>query len=125
MSPFGPDGAADLLNSVSEFGARYFASASAVLGAGGKAIHWLAVVPLADAVTLPVCGLPSDVLVVPALHGGLLGDPSVLPVVARFVSGQPGDGRQRLPLAGRRQLITGAAAAWRMPVTQHVVPPGG
>ena len=44
-------------------------------------------VPLADAVTLPVCGLPSDVLVVAALHGGLLGDPSVLPVVAQFVSG--------------------------------------
>ena len=34
MSPFGPAGAAELLNSVSEFGARYFASAAAVPGGG-------------------------------------------------------------------------------------------
>jgi hypothetical protein len=115
MSPFGPDGAADLLNSVSEFGARYFASAAAVLEAGDKAIHWLAVVPLADAVTLPVCGLPSDVLVVPALHGGLLGDPSVLPVVARFVSGHQVTDASDSQLRADAELITGAATAWRMP----------
>jgi hypothetical protein len=115
MSPFGPDGAAELLDSVSEFGARYFASAAAVLGAGGKAIHWLAVVPLADAVTLPVCGLPSDVLVVPALHGGLLGDPSVLPVVAQFVSGHDVTNTSDSQLRADAELITGAATAWRMP----------
>ena len=115
MSPFGPDGASDLLNSVSEFGARYFASAAAVLGAGGKAIHWLAVVPLADAVTLPVCDLPSDVLVVPALHGGLLGDPSVLPVVAQFVSGRQLTDASDSDLRDDAELITGAATAWRMP----------
>ena len=115
MSPFGPDGAAELLNSVSEFGARYFASAAAVLGADGKAIHWLAVVPLADAVTLPVCGLPSDVLVVPALHGGLLGDPSVLPVVAQFVSGHDVTDDSDSDLRADAELITGAATAWRMP----------
>jgi hypothetical protein len=115
MSPFGPDGAAELLNSVSEFGARYFASAAAVLGADGKAIHWLAVVPLADAVTLPVCGLPSDVLVVPALHGGLLGDPSVLPVVAQFVSGHDVTDTSDSQLRADAELITGAATAWRMP----------
>jgi hypothetical protein len=122
MSPFGPGGAAHLLNSVSEFGARYFASAAAVLGAGGDPIHWLAVVPLADAVTLPVCELPSDVLVVPALHGGLLGDSSVLPVVAEFVSGrqvsQTGDSQLR----DDAELITGAAAAWRMPVASTTCP---
>jgi hypothetical protein len=122
MSPFGPDGAADLLNSVSEFGARYFASAAALLGADAKPIHWLAVVPLADAVTLPVCGLPSDVLVVPALHGGLLGDPSVLPKVADFISGHevsdPGDSQLRTDA----ELITGAAAAWRMPVASTSCP---
>jgi hypothetical protein len=115
MSPFGPDGAAELLNSVSEFGARYFDSAAAVLGASGKAIHWLAVIPLADAVTLPVCGLPSDVLVVPALHGGLLGDPSVLPVVARFVSGHDVTDTSDSQLRVDAELITGAATAWRMP----------
>ena len=122
MSPFGPDGASDLLNSVSEFGARYFASAAAVLGAGGKAIHWLAVVPLADAVTLPVCDLPSDVLVVPALHGGLLGDPSVLPVVAQFVSGRQLTDASDSDLRDDAELITGAAAAWRMPVTSTSCP---
>jgi hypothetical protein len=125
MSPFGPDGAAELLNSVSEFGARYFASAAAVLGAGGKAIHWLAVVPLADAVTLPVCGLPSDVLVVPALHGGLLGDPSVLPVVARFVSGQQVTDGSDSQLRAFATLITGAATAWRMPDVSTSCPQGG
>jgi hypothetical protein len=115
MSPFGPDGAADLLNSVSEFGARYFDSAAAALEADGKALHWLAVVPLADAVTLPVCGLPSDVLVVPALHGGLLGDPSVLPVVAQFVSGHQVTDASDSQLRADAELITGAATAWRMP----------
>jgi hypothetical protein len=124
MSPFGPDGAAELLNSVSEFGARYFASAAAVLGAGGKAIHWLAVVPLADAVTLPVCGLPSDVLVVPALHGGLLGDPSVLPVVARFVAGQQVTDGSDSQLRSFATLITGAATAWRMPDVSTSCPRG-
>ena len=122
MSPFGPAGAADLLNSVSEFGARYFASATAVLGAGGKAIHWLAVVPLADAVTLPLCRLPSDVLVVPALHGGLLGDPSVLPVVAQFVSGHQVTDASDSQLRADAELITGAAAAWRMPIVSTSCP---
>ena len=125
MSPFGPDGAAELLDSVSEFGARYFASAASVLGAGGKAIHWLAVVPLADAVTLPVCGLPSDVLVVPALHGGLLGDPSVLPVVARFVAGQQVTDGSDSQLRAFATLITGAATAWRMPDVSTSCPQGG
>jgi hypothetical protein len=125
MSPFGPDGAAELLNSVSEFGARYFASAAAVLGADGKAIHWLAVVPLADAVTLPVCGLPSDVLVVPALHGGLLGDPSVLPVVARFVSGRQVTDSSDSGLRASAELITGAATAWRMPNVSTSCPENG
>jgi hypothetical protein len=125
MSPFGPDGAADLLNSVSEFGARYFASAAALLGEGGKAIHWLAVVPLADAVTLPVCGLPSDVLVVPALHGGLLGDPSVLPVVAKFVSGHQVTDNSDSLLRADAELITGAATAWRMPDVSTSCPGDG
>jgi len=122
MSPFGPDGAAELLNSVGEFGARYFATASAALGAGRAAIHWLAVVPLADAVTLPVCGLPSGVQVVAALHGGLLGDPSVLPMVAEFVSGRPFTDPDESQLRTDAELITGAAAAWRMPIASTSCP---
>ena len=126
MSPYGPGGAADLLNSVSEFGAKYFADvatgAGLARGADGKRIRWLSVVPLADAVTLPVCSLPSGVLVVPALHGGLLGDPTVLPVVAQFLSGRAvtdaGDARLR----SDAELITSVATAWRMPVTTSACP---
>ena len=119
MSPYGPSGAQNLLSSVSEFGARYFEDmvTAAVGGDGGKSIRWLAVVPLADAVTLPDCGLPPGVIVVPAFHGGLLGDPSVLPMVSSFLSGRSvtaaGDGQMR----EAAELIMGAAAAWRMPDT--------
>ncbi len=84
-------------------------------GASTTAIRWLAVVPLADAVTLP-CALPPGVIVVPALHGGLLGDPAVLPLVSAFLSGRavtaPDDG-----LREAAAVISGAAAAWRMPDT--------
>ena len=118
MSPYGPSGAQNLLSSVSEFGARYFEDmvTAAGGGGGGKPIRWLAVVPLADAVTLPDCGLPPGVIVVPAFHGGLLGDPSVLPMVSAFMSGRnvtANDGQLR----EAAELITGAAAAWRMPDT--------
>jgi hypothetical protein len=126
MSPYGPAGAADLLNSVSEFGARYFADVAAGDGLGrgadGKRIRVLAVIPLADAVTLPACRLPPSVLVVPALHGGLLGDPTVLPMVADFLSGHPvpdpGGGRLR----SEAELISSAATAWRMPATSSACP---
>jgi hypothetical protein len=124
MSPYGPSGAQNLLSSVSEFGARYFDDMVTAAGGGdgGKPIRWLAVVPLADAVTLPECGLPPGVIVVPAFHGGLLGDPSVLPMVSAFLSGRSvtaaGDGQMR----AAAELIMGAAAAWRMPDTDSVCP---
>jgi hypothetical protein len=124
ISPYGPSGAENLLNSVSRVGARYFEQmvTSAGGGADGKGMRWLAVVPLADAVTLPQCGLPSSVIVVPAFHGGLLGDPSVLLMVSTFLSGRevtdPGDGQMR----EAAELITGAAAAWRMPDTSTECP---
>jgi hypothetical protein len=121
MSPYGPGGAQHLLSSVSEFGARYF---DAVAGASGKSIRWFAVVPLADAVTLPVCGLPPNVVVVPAFHGGLLGDSTVLPMVSAFLAGRPaappGHDEGRLRVAA--EVITGAAAAWRMPNTRAACP---
>jgi hypothetical protein len=123
MSPYGPSGAQELLSSVSEFGARYFAhvvtGAGTGKGANGKPVRWLAVVPLADAVTLPVCVLPQNVIVVPAFHGGLLGDPNVLPTVTDFLSGGQvtavanKDGRLR----AAAEAIAGAATAWRMPQT--------
>ena len=93
-------------------------------GASGKSIRWLAVVPLADAVTLPVCGLPPNVVVVSAFHGGLLGDGVVLPMVSAFLAGRsatpPGQDEGRLRVAA--EVITGAAAAWRMPDTRASCP---
>jgi len=121
MSPYGPGGAEHLISSVSEFGARYF---SAVTGPDGKDVRWLAVVPLADAVTLPVCELPPDVVVVPAFHGGLLGDATVLPMVSEFLAGhqaQP-QGLDEDNLRVAAEVITGAAAAWRMPDTRSACP---
>ena len=77
-------------------------------------IRWLTVVPLADAVTLPVCGLPAGVIVVPAFHGGLLGDQAVLPMVSAFVSGRRVSANDA-QLREAAELITSAATAWRMP----------
>ena len=140
MSPYGPGGAQDLLSSVSKFGAQYFADMIAAAGGGaadpgpggtiagadGKPIRVLAVVPLADAVTLPECALPSSVIVVPAFHGGLLGDSTVLPMVSSFLAGHdvtPADDDQLHDVA---ELITGLAAPWRMPETRAACPyPGG
>jgi hypothetical protein len=117
ISPYGPSGAEHLLNSVSEFGAKYFDTVSTE---SGKSLRWLAVVPLADAVTLPVCTLPPDVIVVPAFHGGLLGDGSVLPMVSEFLDGQQVSGTSDMREAA--EVITGAAAAWRMPDTRSACP---
>jgi pimeloyl-ACP methyl ester carboxylesterase len=127
MSPYGPSGAQDLLSSVSEFGGRYFDDmiAAAAGGSGGKPIRVLTVIPLADALTLPECDLPLGVIVVPAFHGGLLGDPAVLPMVSSFLSGHDvatvGDGQMR----EAAEVITGAATAWRMPDTGSACPYSG
>jgi hypothetical protein len=124
MSPYGPSGAQNLLRSVSEFGARYFNDVVNEAGGGtdGKSIRWLAVVPLADAVTLPDCGLPPGVIVVPAFHGGLLGDPAVLPMVSSFLSGRSVTAADNGQLRAAAEVINGAAAAWRMPDTDSACP---
>ena len=124
ISPYGPSGAENLLNSVSRVGARYFEQMVAAAGGGadGKAMRWLAVVPLADAVTLPECGLPSGVIVVPAFHGGLLGDPTVLPMVSAFLSGRNVTATDDGQMREAAELISGASAAWRMPDTSTECP---
>jgi hypothetical protein len=117
MSPFGPAGASELIDSVSSVGARY-AAATAERRAPTR---WLALVPLADAVTLPACSLPANVWVVPAFHGGLLGDPPVLRMVRDFLRGRPVGGDQSLREAA--ELLSSAAAAWRMPEVSAPSPP--
>jgi hypothetical protein len=110
LSPFGEAGAGRLIASVRADGAAYAEAAVR----NGQRIRWLAVIPLADAVTLPVCGLPSNAIVVPAMHGSLLGDPAIDRMAHRFLSNQPVAGQQQL--RDTAQAIAAASAAWRMPV---------
>ena len=118
MSPYGRAGAQALIESVSEVGASYFAQVSRDTGR-----PWLAVVPLADAVTLPACPWPRNVIFIDAFHGGLLGDRSVQQMIEAFLaSGTIPDrelaglaGGSQRDLRGAAQVIAAAASAWRMP----------
>ncbi len=118
MSPYGRSGAQALIESVSEVGASYFATVSRDTGR-----PWLAVVPLANAVTLPACSWPPNVIFIDAFHGGLLGDLSVQRMVEAFLaSGTIPDsdladlaGGSQHDLRSAAQLIAAAASAWRMP----------
>ncbi len=116
LSPFGSSGAQRLINSVNTDGARFAASAASA--ARHHPVRMVLLVPLADAVTLPVCPLPPDVFVVPALHGDLLGTPAVKRMVRRFLA----DGPVRVPgrYNGTAELVAAAASAWRMP---QITPP--
>lgn len=116
MSPYGPEGAQKLLSSVGEFGSRYFADVTR-----HEHIRWMAVIPLADAVTLPVCELPANVAVVPAFHGGLFGNSSVQSSIAGFFSGLPTRALEpsRSSLKYAAEVLTGATIAWRMPVAEQ------
>jgi hypothetical protein len=122
MSPYGGSGAQALIDSVSQVGASYFATVRR-----DRSLPWLAVVPLADAVTLPACPWPQNVVFVNAFHGGLLGNASVRQMVEAFfsdgripTSGTAGGSQQQLRTAA--QLIAAAAAAWRMPELHQACP---
>jgi hypothetical protein len=114
MSPYGSSGAGALIDSIGQVGARYFESVSR-----DWRMPWLAVVPLADAVTLPACSWPSDVIFVAAFHGGLLGDPLVRQLAVSFFAGggrvPAGVGASQPGLRSEAQLISASSAAWRMP----------
>jgi hypothetical protein len=116
LSPFGTSGAQTLIGSVNQVGARFAAQA-----ARHHRLRWMALVPLADAVTLPACSLPPDVLVVPALHGSLLGDQAALRMVRGFLT------HHRVArTAGLRttaEIVAAAASAWRIPLATTPSPP--
>ena len=125
MSPYGRSGAQTLIDSVSQVGASYFAAVSRDTGR-----PWLAVVPLADAVTLSACSWPQNVIFIDAFHGGLLGDRSVQQIVEAFLARGtvPESGLAELAggsqqdLRSAAQLIAAAAAAWRMPDLRSACP---
>src|ERR1700761_5545267 len=111
LSPFGTSGAEELINSVNQDGARY--ARAAVREDRLHPKRWLAVVPLADSLTLPACPLPAHTMVVAALHGGLLGDPGVQRTVREFLAGR--SVRTGSPLQAAAEVVAQAATAWRMP----------
>ena len=122
MSPYGSSGAQKLIESVSKVGARYFEQVSR-----DRTPPWLAVIPLADAVTLPACPWPQNVIFVDAFHGGLLGNASVRQLVEGFLA----SGAAQVDNASQRQLrstaglIAAAATAWRMPELSTSCPAAG
>ncbi len=119
MSPYGSSGADALIDSVSQVGARYFELVSRQ-----RSLPWLAVIPLADAVTLPACPWPQNVIFVDGFHGGLLGYASVRQLVEAFLSGgtASADSASQRELRTTAQLIASAATAWRMPELHQACP---
>ncbi len=119
MSPYGSSGAGELIDSVSQVGAQYFELVSRQ-----RSLPWLAVIPLADAVTLPACPWPQNVIFVDGFHGGLLGHASVRQLVEAFLSGgtASADSASQRELRTTAQLIAAAATAWRMPELHQACP---
>ena len=119
LSPYGNSGADKLIDSVNSTGALY--AGEAVRDGRDRPYRWLAVIPLADALTLPACALPVQAVVVPGLHGGLLSDPGVQQTVRSFLDG--GSVRAPARLRDAASIVTQAASAWRMPQLQIPSPP--
>ncbi|HEY1675105.1 MAG TPA: hypothetical protein VGG50_20500 [Streptosporangiaceae bacterium] len=119
LSPFGTSGAEKLINSVDQTGASYVQAT--VRANELKPKRWLAVLPLADSLTLPACQLPADTVVVAALHGGLLGNPGVQDTVRDFLAGHAVSAES--PLQEAAEAVAQAAAAWRMPQLVTPSPP--
>ena len=119
MSPYGSSGAEQLIDSVSEVGARYFRMVSQQVS-----LPWLAVIPLADAVTLPACPWPQNVIFIDAFHGGLLGNASVRQMIEEFLSSGSVsiDAASQRQLRAAAQLIASAGTAWRMPDLDQACP---
>ena len=116
LSPFGTSGAQTLIESVNQVGAQFAEQA-----ARDHHLPWLELVPLADAVTLPACSLPSNVLVVPALHGALLDDPESLRMVRDFLTDHRVSGPSGLRTTA--EIVAAASSAWRIPQATTPSPP--
>jgi hypothetical protein len=82
------------------------------------------VIPLADAVTLPVCSWPGNVFFVGGFHGGLLGNTAARQLVGAFLSGGTAGAASvsQQKLRGTARLIAAAAAAWRRPQLRQECP---
>jgi hypothetical protein len=119
MSPYGSSGADALIDSVSQYGARYFEQVTRQ-----QSLPWLAVIPLADAVTLPDCPWPRNMIFVDGFHGGLLGRAYVRQLVEAFLSGgtASADSASQRELRTTAHLIAAAATAWRMPELHPACP---
>jgi hypothetical protein len=115
LSPFGTSGAETFITSVGSHGASFAAAARPRLAGS------LQFLPLADAVTLPACGLPQNVKVVPALHGELLGDPAVLSMVRDFFDHRSVPARPGLRTTA--EVVAAVATAWRIPQAGYPSPP--
>jgi hypothetical protein len=118
LSPFGTSGAETLINSVNRVGARF-----ALAAEHSARVRLLEVVPLADAVTLPACPLPRNLVVIPAFHGELLGDPAALRAVREFLLHRPVRGVPAMRTTA--EIMAAAASAWRMPEHATPSPPCG
>ena len=116
LSPFGTAGAMKLIGSVNQVGARFAAQATR-----DHRLPWLDLVPLADAVTLPACDLPSNLQVVSAFHGDLLGDPAALQIVRHFLIRHQITDAARLRTTA--EIVASAASAWRIPLATAPSPP--
>lgn len=115
LSPYGTSGAEKLIDSVNRTGARYLEEATR--DTRHHPLRWIAIVPLADSLTLPVCSLPPSAVVVSGLHGSLLGDPDVRKMVRSFFDGR--SVRDVSQLRSAAEIVAQAAAAWRMPQMPH------
>jgi hypothetical protein len=121
LSPYGASGAQELIGSVDRSGARFARKATELARRDPR--HWLNVVPLADAVTLPACPLPAHTVVVPAWHGALATDPPVQRIVRAFLAGRAV--RTQPDMTGAAEAVAAAAAAWRIPEPAGPAPPCG
>jgi hypothetical protein len=85
-----------------------------VLACPAPGVRQVAVLPLADATAAPARpALPFPTVVVPAFHGGLIGNPSTDGIIASALDGQVPAGSGEL--RDLESLISASASAWQVP----------